>query len=163
MHSFRVRLSQIGAAAFFLLACHSPNFLGETITNEKLQEVLHKTYGATGSPGDSGPQETPAAVEPSPGAGGDIPTQEAASMPLDSLARIKADIASRYPNNYSIQETLIEANVESWKKLQTNFTGVPDSVYLEIREDVASRYPDNYSIQETLVEAQAESWKRLNS
>ena len=86
----------------------------------------------------------------------------AENIPDDVLARIKSKIAERYPGNYSMQKMLVDADVNSWKELQRNYTGVPDSVFLDIRGRVAERYPDNFSMQKMLVDADAKAWKELN-
>ena len=85
----------------------------------------------------------------------------AEDIPVEVLARIKANIANEWPGNYSVQKTLVDANVASWQKLQRNYTDIPDKVFYEIRDRIAAEWPDNYSVQETLVTAQAKAWKEL--
>ena len=85
----------------------------------------------------------------------------AEDIPVEVLARIKANIANEWPGNYSVQKTLVDANSKSWQKLQRNYTDIPDKVFYEIRDRVAAEWPDNYSVQETLVTAQAKAWKEL--
>lgn len=86
----------------------------------------------------------------------------AEEIPPDVLARIKAQIAQEWPGNYSVQKTLVDANVAGWQKLQRNYTDIPDQVFFEIRDRVAAEWPDQYSVQATLVEANVKAWKELN-
>ena len=87
----------------------------------------------------------------------------ATEMPDNVLASVKDAVAKRYPDNYSLQETLIDAQIESYMFLQSYAPdGVPPDVLAKIKTNVASRYPDNFSLQQTLVEAQVKSYRKLN-
>lgn len=58
------------------------------------------------------------AGKPAPAAVAKTPAGNKYGIPNDVLERIKAPIIARYPDNFSMQKTLIEAQVEDYKQLQ---------------------------------------------
>ncbi len=85
-------------------------------------------------------------------------------MPGDILAEVKSSIESRYPDNYSMQKTLIDDQVESYDFLQDYYpSSVPSDVFEQIKESIESRYPYNFSMQKTLIQDQVESYEFLEN
>jgi len=87
----------------------------------------------------------------------------AEEMPSDILAKVKAHIASKFPDNYSLQKTLIEAQRQDYEFL-ANYAppSVPPDVLAKIKAHIASNFPDNYSLQKTLIETQVDAYIELN-
>jgi hypothetical protein len=85
-------------------------------------------------------------------------------MPADIFAKVKASIESRYPDNYSMQKTLIANQVQSYKFLQSYSPSiVPSDVFENIKGAIESRYPYNFSMQKTLIQDQVQSYEYLKT
>jgi hypothetical protein len=87
----------------------------------------------------------------------------AGGMPADTLDKVKKSIASKYPDNYSLQKILIDGQKESYDFLENYApSSIPPDVLEKIKNNIVSKYPDNYSLQKTLIEAQVKSYLDLN-
>ena len=83
-------------------------------------------------------------------------------MPTDLLGKVRASIESRYPDNYSMQKTLIDDQVQSYEYLQGySPSSVPSDVFREIKESIETRYPYNFSMQKTLIQDEVQSYEYL--
>src|SRR5437899_11081484 len=87
----------------------------------------------------------------------------AQSVPASVEQRIRQIYAQKYPDNFSMQKTLIEDQLESYRYIQrwTSESGVPQDVFNKVKETYAQKYPDNYSMQKTL--GQDQSYRFLQS
>ena len=87
----------------------------------------------------------------------------ASGMPENILSEVRASIESRYPDNYSMQKTLIQDQVKSYEYLEGYYpSSVPYDVFERIKEKIISRYPYNFSMQKTLIKDQVNSYLELN-
>ena len=87
-----------------------------------------------------------------------------AEMPSDVLNVVKAKIAKKYPDNYSLQKTLIDGQKESYDFLGNYYPeDIPDDVLDRIKEKYARKYPLNFSLQKTLIEGQVKSYRELQN
>lgn len=145
--------------------------------------VFGITIAKQGSSSDSGPQETYAPVffpsesvdltESADDAMGQVylPSGDSLtvvgsdrSIPQEVMTAIRGPIEARYPNNYSMQKILIDAQVEAYGSLQRySAPNVPKEVLAAIRGAIETRYPNNYSMQETLIDAQIEAYHALQN
>ena len=89
----------------------------------------------------------------------------AQSVPASVEQRIRQIYAQKYPDNFSMQKTLIEDQLESYRYIQrwTSEPGVPQDVFNKLKETYNQKYPDNYSMQKTLGQDQCESYRFLQS
>ena len=89
----------------------------------------------------------------------------AQSVPSSVEQRIRQIYAQKYPDNFSMQRTLIEDQLESYRYIQrwTSESGVPQDVFNKVKETYDQKYPENYSMQKTLVQDQCESYRFLQS
>ena len=88
----------------------------------------------------------------------------AGGMPAYILGKVKASIESRYPDNYSMQKTLIADQVQSYEFLQGySPLSVPSDVFEKIKDSIKSRYLYNFSMQKTLIQDQVQSYEYLKS
>jgi hypothetical protein len=80
------------------------------------------------------------------------------------LTKQKEIYADKYPNNFSMQKTLVEDQCKSYLFLQsfTSVAGIPDSKITELKQIYAGKYPNNYSMQKVLVEDQVKSYLELH-
>jgi hypothetical protein len=94
-----------------------------------------------------------------------VPAVIAQSVPTSVEQRIRQIYAEKYPDNFSMQKTLIEDQLESYRYIErwTSESGVPQDVFNKVKETYAQKYPDNYSMQKTLVQDQCESYRFLQS
>jgi len=85
------------------------------------------------------------------------------SVPSHVNQKIREYYARKYPDNFSMQKTLIEGQLDSYGFLQryAYAEGVPQSIFNNIKETYARKYPDNYSMQKTLIQGQVESFRFL--
>ena len=83
-------------------------------------------------------------------------------MPEKTLSMVKAKIAKKYPDNYSLQRTLINGQKEAYSFLE-NYRpdGVPADVLYKIKTKYAKKYPNNFSLQKTLITKQVEAYLEL--
>ena len=79
--------------------------------------------------------------------------------------KIRSIYAEKYPDNFSMQKTLIESQFKSYRRLVSwkNEKGIPPSVFSKVRDIYDRKYPDNYSMQQTLVESQFEAYTFMDS
>jgi hypothetical protein len=89
---------------------------------------------------------------------------EAGPMPPEVVAKVKQDLAAQWPNNYSLQKTLLDAQIEAYNQLQNYAdTQIPPQVITDIKADLARQWPNNFSLQKTLLDAQVSSYKQLHA
>lgn len=87
----------------------------------------------------------------------------AQSMPPAVMSRVRAQIESRYPDNYSMQKILIDAQIKAYSFLASySPAGVPTDTLSSVRAEIVGRYPDNYTMQKILIEAQVKAYLELN-
>lgn len=85
-------------------------------------------------------------------------------MPNDILAIVKRNIEKKYPDNYSVQKMLIEAQVKDYAFIQRyNPAGVPEDVFIRVKRKIESKYPNNFSVQKMLIEAQVKDYMSLHN
>ena len=88
----------------------------------------------------------------------------AQDVPPDVLAKIRAPIEARYPDNFSMQKTLLNDQIASYRFLLTYAPeGITPERIQQIKRPIEARYPDNYSMQKTLLENQVASFQFLGS
>jgi hypothetical protein len=89
----------------------------------------------------------------------------AQSVPGSVEQKIREIYAQKYPDNFSMQKTLIQDQLESYRYVQrwTSESGVPQDVFNKVKETYDQKYPDNYSMQKTLVQDQCESYRFMQS
>lgn len=85
--------------------------------------------------------------------------------PADVEQKLRQIYADKYPDNFSMQKTLIVDQLESYSFMQqwTSEFGVPETVFNQLKTIYSQKYPDNYSIQKTLIKDQCESYLFLQS
>jgi len=76
------------------------------------------------------------------------------SVPSDVKQKLQRIYANKYPNNPSLQETLIRDQIESYLLLQRwkSAEGVPKDKFKELIEIYKLKYPNDYSMQKTLIQ-----------
>lgn len=84
-------------------------------------------------------------------------------VPAEIETRVRQIYAQKYPDNYSMQKTLIEDQIESYRNMQRWKTepGIAQGVFDRLRDIYARKYPDNFSMQRTLVVDQIECLRFL--
>lgn len=89
----------------------------------------------------------------------------AQAVPADVLQQIKQKYAQKYPDNFSMQKTLVEDQVKNYKIMQrwTSEPGVPSQVFNTIKKIYSNKYPDDFSMQNTLVSDQCECYRFVQS
>ena len=85
-------------------------------------------------------------------------------MPQDVFNKLKETYNQKYPDNYSMQKTLVQDQCESYRFLQsyTSVPGVPNTVLSNLKQKYAQKYPYNFSMQMTLVQDQVRSYLELH-
>jgi hypothetical protein len=85
-------------------------------------------------------------------------------VPQDVFNKFKETYAQKYPDNYSMQKTLVHDQCESYRFLQsyTSVAGVPDTVLANLKQKYGQKYPYNFSMQKTLVQDQVNSYLELH-
>jgi hypothetical protein len=85
-------------------------------------------------------------------------------VPPDVEQRIKQVYIQKYPDDYSMQKTLIEDQINSYQYLQSwaSESKVPQDVFDKIKADYVQKYPDDYSMQKTLIQDQVQSYIQLH-
>lgn len=93
-----------------------------------------------------------------------ISTAFAQLIPEDIEQRIRQVYSHKYPDDYSMQKTLIKDQIESYHFLQkwTSESGVPQDVFDKVKATYAQKYPDDYSMQRTLIQDQIQSYLQLH-
>src|SRR3989304_3314697 len=88
----------------------------------------------------------------------------AQSVPASVEQRIRQIYAQKYPDNFSMQKTLVQDQCESYRFLQsyTSVPGVPNTVLSNLKQKYAQKYPYNFSMQMTLVQDQVRSYLELH-
>jgi uncharacterized protein YbgA (DUF1722 family) len=83
----------------------------------------------------------------------------------DVEEKIRDIYVKKYPNDFSMQKTLIESQLEAFDYLSgwSDEKGIPQGIFTKIREIYASKYPGEYSMQQTLVENQFEAYTFMES
>lgn len=81
----------------------------------------------------------------------------------DFEKKIRLIYARRYPNDFSMQKTLIEDQLNSYNHMQRwkSEPQVPQNIFDNLKNQYAKRYPDDYSMQKTLLEDQIKSYLAL--
>lgn len=94
-----------------------------------------------------------------------FPIAFAQSIPNSVEQRVRQIYSEKYPDNFSMQKTLIQDQLASYQQMQswTSEPGVPRDIFNAIKEVYVQKYPDNYSMQKTLVKDQCESYRFLQS
>lgn len=88
---------------------------------------------------------------------------QAESMPPDVVARVKENLTSIFPDNYSMQKLMLDDEKQSYKFLSTYApASVPAEVLQKIKDDMAGTFPDNYSMQKLMIVDQVKSFRELN-
>ena len=89
----------------------------------------------------------------------------AQAIPSSVEQRIRQIYAQKYPDNFSMQKTLIEDQLECYRFIQrwTSEQGVPQDIFTKLKQTYADKYPDNYSMQKTLIQDQCECYRFLQS
>lgn len=89
----------------------------------------------------------------------------AQSVPASVEQRIRHIYAQKYPDDFSMQKTLVDHQLESYRDVQrwTSESGVPQDVFDKVKETYDRKYPDDYSMQKTLVQNQCDSYRFLQS
>ena len=74
-------------------------------------------------------------------------TVQAQEVPPAVMAKIRAPIEAKYPNNFSMQKTLIDDQIASYRfLLKYAPDGIAKEVLQKMRSPLEARYPDNYSM-----------------
>ena len=88
----------------------------------------------------------------------------AQQMPSATKERIKTTLAEKYPDNYSVQKTLLEGQIDSYKFLQNySPSEMPAAVCNSVKQTLLNKYPDNFSVVKTLLEGQVKSYRELHN
>lgn len=89
----------------------------------------------------------------------------AQSVPASVEQKIRQIYAEKYSDNSSMQKTLINDQLESYRFIQrwTSEPGVPQDVFNKVKTICAQKFPDNYSMQKTLIKDQCESYRFIQS
>lgn len=79
--------------------------------------------------------------------------------------RIRAIYAKKYPADFSMQKTLIEDQLESYRSLMNwnKSEGMPQPTFAKLKSIYANKYPNDYTMQKTLIADQCESYISLSS
>jgi len=87
----------------------------------------------------------------------------AQSVPRSVEQRIRQIYAEKYPDNFSMQKTLINSQLKAYRFIQrwTSEPGVPQDVFSKVKTIYAQKYPYNFSMQKTLVQNQVKSYLDL--
>jgi len=87
-----------------------------------------------------------------------------AGMPPDIQKEVKSRIAAKYPDNYSLQKTLIDGQISAYNYLQTYAPrSMPRTTLEKVKANISSKYPYNYSLQKTLIEGQVSAYEFIQS
>lgn len=85
-----------------------------------------------------------------------------AEMPADVLAQLKADVAKKYPGDFSVQKYSLDNQIKAYNFLQTYAPGgVPADVLAKIKAMAESKYPTDFSTQKYSIENQVKSYLSL--
>jgi hypothetical protein len=80
-------------------------------------------------------------------------------IPSESLNRVKAGIEARFPDDYWVQQQLVEHEVDAYRLIDAlHSVDMPAAELSEIKARLRKRYGDDYSIQRALLELQVESY-----
>ena len=92
-------------------------------------------------------------------------TGYAQEVPKHIEDKIRQIYAEKYPDNFSMQKTLINDQLESYRFMQDwkSAKGVPQDIFNKIKRIYAEKYPFNFSMQKTLVKDQVESYVFIKS
>jgi hypothetical protein len=84
-------------------------------------------------------------------------------IPDDVLNRIKKRHSDQYPDNYSMQKIMADADVKAYKELKGySDQNVPKDIIIRIIRKNYNAYPDNYSMQKIMVDADMKAYKDLH-
>ena len=92
-------------------------------------------------------------------------TAYAQNAPSHIEQKIREIYAQKYPDNYSMQKTLINNQLTCYSFMQryTSADGVPQNTFHKIKSIYADKYPYNYSMQKTLVQNQVEAYRFMQN
>ena len=84
-------------------------------------------------------------------------------IPKQTLAKIKADAAKDYPDDYVTQEFVINMQTKAYYEA-VNYKNkkVPKKVLNKIKKGAKSDYPNDYVTQIFIIETQCQSYINLN-
>lgn len=86
-----------------------------------------------------------------------------AAVPSDVMKRIKARHAAEFPDNFSMQKIMVDADAKAYRELQSYADpDVPREVLDRIIRKHAQEFPDNYSMQKIMVDADVKAYKELH-
>jgi len=86
-------------------------------------------------------------------------------VPREIMDKIKARAATRYPNSFNTQKTIIEMEREAYIYLNSSNipSGIPRKIMDKIKAEAATRYPNSFNTQKTIIEMECEAYIYLNS
>lgn len=89
----------------------------------------------------------------------------AQSVPRSVEQKMRQIYAERYPDNSSMQKTLINKQLKSYRFIQcwTSEPGVPQDVFSKEKTIYAQKYPYNFSMQKILIKNQCKSYRFIQS
>lgn len=84
----------------------------------------------------------------------------AAPMPKDIETQVREVYSKKYPDNFSMQKTLIDDQKDSYEFLDQQEVPeeMDEELYKKLREIYLEKYPLNFSMQKVLVQDQIESY-----
>ena len=78
--------------------------------------------------------------------------------------KIKQIYAEKYPNNFLMQKTMINSQMQTYLFMQgyNSAPGVPQKVFDRIKKKYQLKYPYNFLMQKTLIQSQVQSYIDIN-
>jgi hypothetical protein len=86
----------------------------------------------------------------------------AQTIPSSVVSQIKQNAQVKYPDDYEMQEYLINKQVEAFHKVQSyEAVDLPYTVLEKILNSAIRKYPDDYEMQEYTINKQVNSYRRM--
>ena len=84
------------------------------------------------------------------------------TIPVPVFEKIKKSIALKHPNDFALQEYLINLQIRSYKMIQNkNVPDIPKEKMSSFISSAESEWPEDYAVQNLLIDNQIAAFRRL--
>ncbi len=85
------------------------------------------------------------------------------TIPADILKKVKARHTAEFPDNFSMQKIMVDADIKAYKEIQSySDAQVPKEILQRIIQKHAREFPYNYAMQKIMVDADIKAYKELH-
>jgi hypothetical protein len=84
-------------------------------------------------------------------------------IPTYIYNQIVNKIKREYPNEYTVQKTIIDMEIKNYKAVKNySDSRVPNNILNQIKQKIINEYPNEYTTQKTLIDMEIKNYLEMN-